>query len=92
MGRVVGRLRRDPAAPMSDTDEKGRELVTPVVELIPCLWCNAATPVRAKGRRPKFCSPECRLARHRAQQRVDRAYAELLDAEEALKRGATANE
>lgn len=72
---------------MSDTDEKGRPLVTPVVEAGVCAWCGNATEIRAKGRRPRFCSPDCRRAEHRAKKRVDAAYTELLDAEEALKRG-----
>lgn len=69
------------------TTEKGREYVTPVVEFLACAWCTNAVPVRAAGRRPRFCSPDCRRAEHRARRRVDAAYTELLDAEEALKRG-----
>jgi len=64
--------------------EDGIEYSTPVVEFLACEWCDKATPVRATGRRPRFCGPECRLAHHRARQRVERAYAELLEAETAL--------
>lgn len=68
-------------------DEKGNQITSPEVEITACTWCRKAMPVRAKGRRPKFCSPRCRNRRFRASQRVTSAYAELLAAEEALRNG-----
>lgn len=71
----------------TETDEKGRPLVTPVTETAVCRWCRTAFGVRAMGRRPSYCSPVCRQRHHTARRRVDRAYAELLAAQEALAQG-----
>lgn len=72
---------------MTTTDEKGQPITSPVTEVSACEWCNAPVSVHAMGRRPRFCSPRCRVRHHRARGRVDRAYAELLRAQEALERG-----
>lgn len=72
------------------TDEKGNEITSPEVEISSCTWCGDAMPVRARGRRPKFCQPQCRSRHWRATQRVTAAYAELLAAEEALRAGGRA--
>jgi hypothetical protein len=70
-------------------DEKGQEHRTRIVETTACQWCSGLTPVRAKGRTPRFCGPQCRNAEFRARRRVETAKKELQDAQMALLAGGT---
>lgn len=58
------------------TDEKGNPIVSAVVESTTCEWCCTEVPVRASGRRPRFCGPAHRLAMHRAVEGYRRALEE----------------
>lgn len=46
--------------------EDGHPYVTPVVRVLTCENCGGALELRAEGRTPRFCSPACRVAWHRA--------------------------
>lgn len=62
-------------------DEKGNPYVTEPSGRAKCLWCNTAFSTRAAGRRPKYCSPACRVNSHRAVQAYERAYHEAQEAQ-----------
>lgn len=70
-------------------NEKGQPHQTRIIETTACQWCSAMTPIRAKGRTPRFCSPTCRNAEFRARRRVATLEKELQAARMALLTGGT---
>lgn len=77
--------KRPRTLPERTKDEKGRLLDTPTVEFSRCQWCDRAIEVRARGRKPRFCSPACRTKEHRAEQALERA---IVAQEEAARKAA----